>query len=96
MPEVKVSFGSTCREPVRLERASNLSEHLTVDNSPLLFGCRTGICGTCLITVNTGALPPPKEEEKTLLDILCPGNEQARLACQLELTADIDVEPLKV
>ncbi|MBC6436085.1 2Fe-2S iron-sulfur cluster binding domain-containing protein, partial [Nostoc sp. HG1] len=36
----------------------NLSEHLTIQNSPVLFGCRTGICGTCLVEVN-GTIPSP-------------------------------------
>ena len=38
-----VSFSSASHEPVRLARGSILSEHLSVANSPLLFGCRTGI-----------------------------------------------------
>lgn len=93
----RVSFGSTGRAPVELEEGNALSETLTVQNSPLLFGCRTGICGTCLSVVDAapGALPAPNEEEKELLSLLCPTEPRARLACQLRACAQISIEPLK-
>jgi ferredoxin len=60
-----------------------------------LFGCRTGICGTCLLRLecSDGALPPPSVEEQELLDMLAPGDTQARLGCQIKLTSDIKVAP---
>jgi ferredoxin len=76
--------------PVELAAGSSISEHLDVGNSPLLFGCRTGICGTCLLRVE-GELPPPSEEERELLEMLAPGDAQARLGCQIKLTSDIRV-----
>jgi ferredoxin len=75
---------------VVLAEGANLSEHLTVENSPVLFGCRTGICGTCLVQVD-GDISPPGDEEQDLLDVVAPGDPRARLACQLELTADIEL-----
>jgi ferredoxin len=92
-----VRFGRTRHGAVALPRGASLAEHLTVDNSPLLFGCRTGICGTCVVRVRvlgTTPLAPPGDEEAELLQIICPGEPQARLACQLRLTTDIDVAPL--
>lgn len=88
-----VRFPETNYQPVTLEKHQNLSEHLTVQNSPVLFGCRTGICGTCLVDVE-GDIPPPNEEEQEILENLAPGNKQARLACQLDLTSDIAIAPL--
>ncbi|MEL6495801.1 MAG: 2Fe-2S iron-sulfur cluster-binding protein, partial [Cyanobacteria bacterium J06623_7] len=38
-------------QSINLEVNQNLAEHLTVENSPILFGCRTGICGTCLVII---------------------------------------------
>jgi ferredoxin len=90
MSEVTVRFKDGC-PPVRLRRHANLSEELDVTNSPLLFGCRTGICGTCLVRVE-GALPPPGDDERELLEVLAPGDPRARLACQLDLVGDITVE----
>ncbi|HEY9694643.1 MAG TPA: 2Fe-2S iron-sulfur cluster-binding protein [Oculatellaceae cyanobacterium] len=76
--------------PIVLEKHSPLAEHLTVQNSPVFFGCRTGICGTCLVVIK-GDIPPPSEEEKELLEVIAPNNESARLACQIDLTNDIEI-----
>ncbi len=83
---------------VELEEGANLSEHLSADNSPVLFGCRTGICGTCLIEVideTNGALHKRTDDELDLLPLLAPENPHARLACQIRLNADIAIRPLE-
>ena len=85
-----VSFPETDYQPIILEKHSHLAEHLTVQNSPVLFGCRTGICGTCLVVIK-GDIPPPSEAEKELLEVIAPNNESARLACQIDLTNDIEI-----
>ena len=76
-----------------IKEDEQLSEVLDATNSPVLFGCRTGICGTCVIEVE-GDLPPPEDEEKELLELYAPDNPKARLACQIELTGPIRVRPL--
>ncbi|OUS32538.1 hypothetical protein A9Q99_00240 [Gammaproteobacteria bacterium 45_16_T64] len=88
-----VSFFDPAFEPVSIEHGELLSEVLDAKNSPLLFGCRTGICGTCVIEVE-GELPEPDEEEIELLEVYAPDNPKARLACQIELTDAIRVRPL--
>ncbi len=87
-----INFTDTNYQSIILEKHSPLSEHLTVQNSPVLFGCRTGICGTCLVVIK-GDIPPPSEAEKELLEIIAPNNESARLACQVDLTNDIEINP---
>jgi ferredoxin len=92
-----ITFLSERHTTIRLGLGSILSEHLTIDNSPVLFGCRTGICGTCLVEVlsqDNGDLPEPAEDEKELLEIVAPDNAKARLACQIELCADITIRYL--
>ena len=92
--EHRISFSPASHPPVSLERGAVLSEHLSVENSPLLFGCRTGICGTCLIEVEettNGELTRPAADELELLEIIAPGNLRARLACQVALRADIRI-----
>ncbi|MGD1804829.1 2Fe-2S iron-sulfur cluster binding domain-containing protein [Dapis sp. BLCC M126] len=86
-----VSFFDTEYPTLKLEKNSQLSEHLTVQNSPVLFGCRTGICGTCLIEVE-GDIPPPNAEELEILEIFAPGKKQVRLACQIKLTNNIKIK----
>lgn len=81
---------------VQLPCGSRLLDHLTMENSPVLFGCRAGMCGTCLVRVEPtgdGALEPPAAAEVELLDIIAPGEPRARLACQVVLTADVRVAP---
>ena len=89
-----VCFPQTNYGSITLKKNAQLSEHLTIQNSPILFGCRTGICGTWLIVVK-GDIPPPSAEEREVLEILAPGENQARLACQIALTNDIEIIPFE-
>lgn len=89
-----ISFPGTSYPSIILDAHQKLSEHLTVQNSPVLFGCRTGICGTCLVLVN-GETSPPSAEEREVLEVIAPEHTNARLACQLELTSNLEITHLK-
>jgi ferredoxin len=89
-----IYFPETEYLPVILQANQNLSEHLTIQNSPVLFGCRTGICGTCLVEV-IGEIPPPQADEKEMLDTLAPKIPNLRLACQIDLTTNLEIRQLK-
>ena len=76
---------------------SNLSEHLTIANSSVLFGCRTGICGTCVVEIlseKNGRLAAPDSEEREILELLSSPQQNARLACQMKVQADLVIRPL--
>ncbi|MEM9266431.1 MAG: 2Fe-2S iron-sulfur cluster-binding protein [Cyanobacteria bacterium P01_F01_bin.13] len=88
----KISFPKGKHDAVILNAHTPLADELTVQNSPILFGCRTGICGTCLVTI-LGNTPPPDAEEKEMLDVLAPDTPNARLACQLDITHDLEICP---
>ena len=88
----KLSFPNTDHVPVIINPHTPLADELTVQNSPILFGCRTGICGTCLVTV-VGEVPPPDADEQELLEVLAPNCPNARLACQLDVTHDLEIRP---
>lgn len=92
-----IAFPDTNHKSVSLPEGTNLSEQLTIINSPLLFGCRTGICGTCLVQIEVGsdALQAPRSDEKEALDVYAPGNTRARLACQIFLNADIALKKIE-
>jgi ferredoxin len=95
--EYVISFVPATHKSVRLKRDAILSEHLTIENSPVLFGCRTGICGTCLseiISQEGGQLAEPSDDERELLDIIAPDNRRARLACQIAICADLTIHYL--
>jgi ferredoxin len=99
----RVTFPGTAFAAVELPDQANLSSHLTVLNSPLLFGCRSGLCGTCLIEVEVvevagksgGRLDPPDDAEREALALYAPNNERARLACQLRLGADLRIRKIR-
>ncbi|MBE9174200.1 (2Fe-2S)-binding protein [Synechocystis salina LEGE 06155] len=86
-----ISFPETKFPSLLLQFNARLGEYLTPENSPILFGCRTGLCGTCLVKV-VGKIPPPEAEERELLAILAPDDAQARLACQIKLKGDITIK----
>ena len=95
MGDRRVSFPNTPFPDLLLGDKVRLAEQLTIQNSPILFGCRTGLCGTCLVKV-TGHIAAPLSEEAEVLQILAPDDPQARLACQIELTADIEIAAYEV
>ncbi|MBD2292539.1 (2Fe-2S)-binding protein [Anabaena sphaerica FACHB-251] len=86
----KISFPGSGFEPIILEFNTNLSERLTIQNSPVLFGCRTGICGTCLVEV-VGDVLPPQADEQEMLEALAANNPHARLACQVDVIGDVEI-----
>ncbi|MBL8297635.1 MAG: (2Fe-2S)-binding protein [Rhodanobacteraceae bacterium] len=85
MSTVRIEFPGTRFEAQEVPLRACLPLHLTVQNSPLLFGCRSGLCGTCLIEVESAAdaAEPPRADEREALELYAPGNPRARLACQL-------------
>jgi len=89
-----INFPNTDFLSVAVGSGKFLALALTLQNSPILFGCRTGICGTCLVLA-TGNMLPPNEDEQEVLSILAPGCPTARLACQLTPTGDLSLTPLK-
>ena len=92
----QVSFSGSSHPPVELPADSVLSETLDIENSPILFGCRTGICGTCLVEVERGAqaLTPPNETEAELLSIIAEDRTSARLCCQLKAETNLTLRYL--
>jgi ferredoxin len=93
---VRLDFPGTGFPPLELPVHAPLSMHLTPANSPILFGCREGVCGTCLIEVvaHGPQLPAPSPHEAEALAVYAPERPHARLACQLDLTADITIRKL--
>lgn len=90
---VTIWFAGSERPPVELTRGTPLAEQLNVLNSPLLFGCRTGLCGTCAVRVEVvaGELPAAGDDEAEVLSLVAPRCEGMRLACQLTACADLRI-----
>ncbi len=90
--EYEIHFEDSSFPPVKVPEGDNLSEHLHACNSTILFGCRSGICGTCLIEVVDGNVAPPSREEREALVVYAPGNSRARLACQLIACGELTIK----
>jgi ferredoxin len=94
----RVEFPATAFAAVELPDLASLPLHLTVQNSPVLFGCRSGLCGTCLIeaeAIGAAGLEPPDVAEAEALELYAPGNPRARLACQLILSTDVRIRKIQ-
>lgn len=97
MKKYSIQFINSDQPELTLAEGAVLSEHLTALNSPILFGCRAGICGTCVCEIKplAGNLPEPSIDEQEALSLYAPGNNHARLACQVQLFADISIRKIE-
>ena len=92
-----IEFPDTEFPPLVLDKGAKLATELTAVNSPILFGCRSGICGTCLVeaTYQDGTFVEPDSDENEALEIFAPGNPKARLACQMRLTGRLSLRKIQ-
>jgi ferredoxin len=92
-----ISFDKEEFPSLKLEEGAALTENLTVQNSCVLFGCRTGICGTCVVEIdaNNSLVPEISADERDLLDLYAPENPRARLACQLRVTTNMKLKRVR-
>lgn len=91
----EIHFEDSAFEHQKVPKGENLSEHLHACNSPLLFGCRSGLCGVCLVEVLEGECSPIGADEKDALAVYAPDNPRARLACQIEPLGNLKVKSIK-
>ncbi len=84
----RISFADPRFLSVVIDSGQPLAEVLTVQNSPVLFGCRTGICGTCVVSFE-GDAGEVSAAELEILELYAAGNPLARLACQLQVRGDV-------
>ena len=93
MAKAKVTFldiGVTVSVPVGT-RVIKISEKV---GAGLIYGCREGDCGTCLMKVEDGwnnLTEPSVVEEKVLRENMA--GKHCRLACQAQVLGDIVVRP---
>lgn len=94
----RVEFVDSDKVPVDLNEGDCLSEKLTIHNSPILFGCRIGICGTCAVEVvkEDGSLHPRTYDETEFLGTMAPGRDNVRLACQIHINTNIKIKKTEI
>lgn len=88
-----IEFSDSEKKPVELNDGDCLSEKLTIHNSPILFGCRIGICGTCAVEIvkADSPLPPRSQDENDYLENMYPQNPNIRLACQIRINTNLKI-----
>ena len=62
-------------------------------DTSILFGCRDGACGACMIRVIDGAgnLSPMQDDERDFLETMA-AEPNERLACQCKVKGDVKIE----
>lgn len=62
-------------------------------DTSILFGCRDGACGACMIRVLAGAenLSPMADDERDFLESMAAAPNE-RLACQCKVLGDVTIE----
>lgn len=62
-------------------------------DTSILFGCRDGACGACMIRVISGSenLTPMQQDERDFLETMA-AEPNERLACQCRVKGDVTIE----
>jgi ferredoxin len=62
-------------------------------DTSILFGCRDGACGACMVKVIQGSdkISPMKDDEKDFLETMA-AEPNERLACQCKVYGDVVLE----
>lgn len=78
---------------VEAPAGTRLQDIADAAGADITFACRSGSCGTCRVRVARGleSCPPPGPEERDFLAWLQPPPDH-RLACQLAVHGDLDIE----
>lgn len=88
----KVTF-KTDNITVEVAAGTSLVDVADQVEASLPFGCRDGLCGTCIMTVLEGLdqmAPMSDDERETLENYEATPNQ--RLGCQTNVTADLTIE----
>ncbi len=80
---------------VEAPEGTSLQRIADAAGADITFGCRTGSCGTCRVRITAGlqACSEPGPEERDFLQGLEAPADQ-RLACQVHIHGDVDIEYL--
>lgn len=69
-----------------------LKDIVEATGADVTFGCGTGSCGTCRVHIRGACSAPGREERDFLRDLHARPGE--RLACQVQVLGDLEVEYL--
>ncbi|KAB8033332.1 2Fe-2S iron-sulfur cluster-binding protein [Fluviispira multicolorata] len=83
----------TDKKNINIEKGAAIIDVCETEETSILFGCRDGACGACMIRVleNPENLSPMEEHERDFLETMA-AREDERLACQCKVLGNVTVE----
>ncbi|MFG6283103.1 2Fe-2S iron-sulfur cluster-binding protein [Sphingomonas sp. S6] len=94
MIRVRFIGADGCVREAKGVEGARLLDAAQADGQPLEGTCDGDMaCATCHVIVaveDADRLPPPREEEEDLLDMVPQATRTSRLACQIRLSAALD------
>jgi ferredoxin len=83
----------TDKKTLEVEKNAAIIDVCENEETSILFGCRDGACGACMIRVleNPQNLSPMDEHERDFLETMA-ATEDERLACQCRVLGDVTIE----
>ena len=83
----------TDKKSIEVEENAAIIDVCENEETSILFGCRDGACGACMIRVleNPQNLSPIGEHERDFLETMA-ATEDERLACQCLVLGDVTIE----
>lgn len=90
MPKVTIT---TDKKTIDVVQGYAMIDMCEDHDTSILFGCRDGACGACMVRVLEGAenLSPMKDDEKDFLETMA-AEANERLACQCKVFGDVTLE----
>ncbi len=90
MPQLTIK---TDKKTITVENNAAIIDVCENEDTSILFGCRDGACGACMIRVleNPQNLSPMEDHEKDFLETMV-AQENERLACQCRVLGDVVIE----
>ncbi|MBL4693768.1 (2Fe-2S)-binding protein [Candidatus Gracilibacteria bacterium] len=87
----KVTFNGEAEEAQENEELKEVTKRA---GWPIAYGCEDGMCGTCIVKVNSGATAMGEigDKEGQTLDIMDMKDGAHRLACQCKVGGDLDLD----
>lgn len=90
MPKVTIT---TDNKSIDVEDGYALIDMCEDQDTSILFGCRDGACGACMVRVKEGSehLSKMGDDEKDFLETMAAESDE-RLACQCKVYGDVILE----
>jgi ferredoxin len=90
MPKVEIT---TDKLTIEVKEGYPLIDMCEEHDTSILFGCRDGACGACMIRVRSGAefVSKMQDDERDFLETMA-AEPNERLACQCKVYGDVVIE----